>query len=355
MLFALGSNGSGQLGLGHKDDVNTPTPCTLPIEYQSSPIVSIRAGGNHTLLQMPGEVFAAGEASDGRFPLLNITQKSPQMFDAAVKSQNFSFAVMSATQCSATWEASTFVDNVDRVFTGGTGNRGELGLGEGLTEAPEPKLIKDFPPSGEEQSIIDVAASMSHTVVVTFDGNVYGWGAGRKGQLGQPAQDCWTPRKIDGIPFEVYRAVCGREFTYLVGAPESGDHVILGSNKYSVVSSAPKTLPTWKDIGSSWGSIFVLLESGKILSWGRNDHGQLCPPDLPKINQMAVGSEHVVALTEDGRVITWGWGEHGNCGSPVDEAGDVKNRWNELEVQGEVATLGAGCATTFIATTEKPT
>jgi protein ATS1 len=347
MLFALGSNGSGQLGLGNKEDVDTPTSCRIEEEYKATQIIHIKAGGNHTLLQMPGEVFAAGEALDGRFPssVSNMYVK---------KTQDFGLAVMSATQCAATWEASTFVDNVDRVFTCGTGNKGELGLGEGVTHAADPKLLKNFPPEGEEQSIIDIAASMSHTVVVTFDGTVYGWGTGRKGQLGEPAKDCWSPRKVEGIPFEVYRAVCGREFTYLVGAPESGNHMILGSDKWSVVSNAPKSLPPWKDIGASWGSVFVLLQSGELLSWGRNDHGQLCPPNLPKIQDIAVGSEHVVALTEDEKVITWGWGEHGNCGSSVDEKGDVKGRWNELVVPGKVATLGAGCATTFIATAENP-
>jgi protein ATS1 len=347
MLFALGSNGSTQLGLGHNEDVNTPTSCRIPAEFKASPIVHIKAGGNHTLLQMPGQVFAAGESLDGRFPA-SVSNGRER------RTQEFALAVMSATQCAATWEASTFVDNVDRVFTCGTGNKGELGLGEGVTHTADAKLLKNFPPDGEEQSIIDIAASMSHTVAVTFDGTVYGWGAGRKGQLGDHAKDCWSPRKIEGINFEVYRAVCGREFTYLVGAPESGQHIILGSDKWSVISNAPKTLPPWKDVGASWGSIFVLLQSGEVLSWGRNDHGQLCPPDLPKLQHIAIGSEHVVALTEEGKIITWGWGEHGNCGSPVDEQGDVKGRWNELVVPGEVATLGAGCATTFIATVEKP-
>jgi len=183
---------------------------------------------------------------------------------------------------------------------------------------------------------------------VLFNGDVYGWGSGRKGQLGQPAKDSWLPRKIEGIPFEAHRVVCGRDFTYVVGAPLSGNHMIIGSDKWSVLSNAPESLPPWKEIGASWGSIFVLLQTGELLSWGRNDHGQLCPPDLPRIEQIAVGSEHVVALTEGGKVITWGWGEHGNCGMPTDKEGDVKNHWNELKVPGKVVILGAGCATTFI-------
>lgn len=342
MLYAIGSNGSGQLGIGHKDDVNKPTPCLVPDGFQGSSVLSIKAGGNHTLLQMPSEVFATGETSNGRC--------SSVLWDAQTK--KFRLATAASNHCAATWEASTFVDNVDRVFTCGTGNKGELGHGADVTEVLEPKMIQNFPPADHDESIIDIAASMSHTVTVLFDGTVYGWGSGRKGQLGSPASDSWTPRKIEGIPFEVYRVVCGKEFTYLAGAPDSGNHLVLGSDKRSVISGAPEKLPPWKDVGASWGSIFVLLESGEILSWGRDDHGQLCPPGLPGIKQMAVGSEHVVALTLEGKIITWGWGEHGNCGSPVDEAGDVKGRWNELTVEGEVTMLGAGCATTFIATAD---
>jgi protein ATS1 len=342
MLYALGSNGSGQLGVGHKDDVNSPTSCLVPDGFQGSAVLSIKAGGNHTLLQMPSEVFSTGETSNGCCANMS--------WD--IQTNRFRLATAASNHCAATWEASTFVDNVDRVFTCGTGNKGELGQGEGVSEILEPRMIKNFPPADHDESIIDIAASMSHTVAVLFDGTVYGWGSGRKGPLGSPASDSWMPRKIEGIPFEVYRVVCGKEFTYLLGAPESGNHLVLGSDKRSVISSAPEKLPPWKDAGASWGSIFVLLESGEVLSWGRDDHGQLCPPELPKIKQMAVGSEHVVALTHDGKVISWGWGEHGNCGSTVDEAGDVKGRWNELIVEGAVTMLGAGCATTFIATAD---
>lgn len=343
MLFALGSNGSGQLGIGHTQDAHEPTPCILPPNFDSSTILGFAAGGNHTLITSPGLLHAAGEASDSRYPLV-------RKYTEAKETGRFRLSAMSAKLCSATWEASTWVDDMDRVFTCGTGNKGELGHGEAVTALPEPKIIKDFPPSELDEQVIDLHGSMSHTAAVLFNGEVYGWGTGRKGQLGEPAKDCWSPRKIEGIPFEAYRVVCGRDFTYVVGAPGSGYHAILGSDKFGIISNAPNELPPWKEVGVSWGSIFVLLQTGELLSWGRDDHGQLCPPNLPRIEQIAVGSEHVVALTDDGRVITWGWGEHGNCGKPTDEAGDVKGRWNELAVPGKVITIGAGCATTFIVT-----
>ena len=248
--------------------------------------------------------------------------------------------------CAASWEASICLTADGHIVSCGTGSKGELGLGTTITEAKTPQIVPDFPPEG--MRVAWLAASMSHVVAVLSNGDVYGWGAGRKGQLGLPSDAVWSPRKIEGIPFRARRAACGRDFTYVVGQPDSGDHIVIGADKWSVVSDAPKILPPWRAVGASWGSVFVLLQSGQVISWGRNDHGQLCPLDLPSVSDIAVGSEHVVALTTAGEAIAWGWGEHGNCGEPTDN-GDVKGRWNVLAVSGKVYRLGAGCATSFIA------
>ena len=94
------------------------------------------------------------------------------------------------------------------------------------------------------------------------------------------------------------------------------------------------------------------MASGVIVSFGRNDHGQLPPFGLPPIEAMSAGSEHCLALTKTGKVLAWGWGEHGNCGKHTDSDGDVKGRWNEIELphSQKVTAVYAGCATSFILT-----
>jgi protein ATS1 len=353
MLLALGSNGSGQLGIGNNEDVAVPTEVALPVASSAKvvSIVTFAAGGNHTLiLYEDGNILVSGDNSDGRCSLSMAAtglNKSSQLtsfvppnelpLDAPADAHKF---------CAATWQASICFSNDGRIISCGTGTKGELGLGKGITHAPVPQTIPCFPPEGTE--VVNLAASMGHVVAVLSNGEVYGWGTGRKGQIGTPLGDQWSPRKIEGIPFPAHRAVCGREFTYVVGEPADGKHIVLGSDKWSVMSHAPKDLPPWKSIGASWGSIFVLLQTGNMLSWGRNDHGQLCPPDLPQVEQIAIGSEHALALTSSGQVIAWGWGEHGNCGQPTSD-GDVKGTWNVLPVIGKVYNIGAGCATSFIA------
>lgn len=355
-VYAIGSNGSGQLGIGHKEDVSVPKPVIFDIHSPTS-ITQFQAGGNHSLILSEGTLYSSGDVASGARGITHPSaSENAHFLPVYMASQDNANAKPIIAFCAATWESSVFVQNDtegkgSQVYSFGIGNRGELGQGELLFRTAKPQRIKDFPPPGLE--VIDLSASVSHTVAVLNNGQVYGWGNGRKGQLGVPEGIVYTPRKLEGLDFEVVKAVCGREFTYLVGDPKVGRHAVLGSDKWTVKSSAPSAIPGWKEIGAAWGSILVLLQDGKIISWGRNDHGQLAPPPLPLISQIAVGSEHALALTTAGDVLAWGWGEHGNCG-PGTENGDVKGKWNviasskHLPAENSIYKISAGCATSWI-------
>lgn len=346
-LYAFGSNGSGQLGIGTTNDNSLPQECPIKelVETPGHPL-TVAAGGNHTLVLFEsGNLFSAGSNADGRAGL-DLSATSSAHFHPLLCHPSLHFQIKF---CSALWEASVLVTELDQIFVFGSGSKGELGLGE-TTSAHEQKL-PDFLPNGT--SIVDLASGVSHTVIVLSSGEVYGWGNGLKGQLGEPVDIIRTPRRVRAVGFHVVRAVCGREFTYLVGDPSVGRHLILGRDKWHIRSNSPFAVVGWKDIGASWGSIFVLQKDGRIKSWGRNDRGQLAPRDLPNIHRMAVGSEHVLALTGPEVVVCWGWGEHGNCGPDIDEDGDVKHRWSEVSLarsneSPDIKGVAAGCATSFI-------
>ncbi|OCL03730.1 RCC1/BLIP-II protein [Glonium stellatum] len=355
MLFAFGSNSSGQLGIGHRDDVSVPTLCIIPPSRtedgscKKDEVACITAGGNHTLVQRDsGVLYGAGDNTDGRCHLIpshkaEYPSSSPNLSNLTT----FEYSTSMVKRCAATWEASAIIttrESATVILTCGAGNRGELGQGFNKTNSNGFEIVSNH----MNTTPIDIAGGMSHFAAVMSNGDVYGWGSGRKGQIGEPKADCWSPRKIEGIPFRAVRVVCGRDFTYIVGSPDRGEHLILGSDKFFVRSAAPTTIPTWNSIGASWGGIYVLLESGALLSWGRNDHGQLPPRSLPELDQIAVGSEHVIALSKTGKVLAWGWGEHGNCGSLITPNNDVTGCWNEIQVQGRVLSVGAGCATSWI-------
>lgn len=382
ILYALGSNGSGQLGIGHDQDVSIPRQVLFspPDASPTSPIIRVAAGGNHTLLlAADGTLYRAGDASAGACGPSATSSAGAGAGVDPVTTSHVARRVASlggdapVQLAAATWEASVIVqrrqtrgddDDADDaiVSTFGAGAKGELGLGQFIIRTPTISRVStsSFPPAGV--SVVDLAASMSHVVAVLSNGTAWGWGSGRKGQLGADAAKATAdgvvhePRRIEGVGFPVARAVCGREFTVLFGGPgpdEGGEVLVLGADKAGVRSSAPARVAGWRDVGASWGGVYVLRGDGTLLSWGKDDHGQLAPAGLPPLAKMAVGSEHVVALTEDGDVLSWGWGEHGNCGPQV-ENGDVKGRWNTIASKkyippgSDIVAIGAGCATSWV-------
>ena len=117
----------------------------------------------------------------------------------------------------------------------------------------------------------------------------------------------------------------------------------------------PSNIAGWQHIVASWGNLYVLKDDGILKSWGRNDHGQLKPQDLPLVKAVFAGSEHVLAQdAADDKIFAWGWGEHGNCGTSVCASGDVKTGWNEVQSPMNAKVLGAGCATSFLVSTIPP-
>lgn len=359
MLFAFGSNGRGQLGIGNTVDQDKPQKCIIQhdeIQHPGTP-VRITAGGNHTLVLFDsGRLFSAGSNDMGQAgPKAQLSSTANSIDPHTVFTE---VIVPSQSQkvklCSATWEASIIVTLENEVYTFGNGPNGELGTGN--EQACQPQRLLDIPPRGT--SVINIASGVRHTVAVLSNGDVYGWGNSRKGQLG-PVNDkiIWAPQKILGFNFLAKQATCGREFTYLVGHSSTPESAVLGSDKWNIVSHASLAHSSLsaerKMLGSSWSSMTVLDTSGLAISWGRNDRGQLSPKNLPLLEQIAVGSEHTIALTKDGEVLAWGWGEHGNCGPNTGEFEDVRGGWEEVVSKpptgaSKVLGLGAGCATSFL-------
>ncbi|KAG8245731.1 hypothetical protein J6590_100284 [Homalodisca vitripennis] len=132
--------------------------------------------------------------------------------------------------------------------------------------------------------VCQVACGQHHTLALTEDGRLYGWGDNRRGQLGSGPDHFPTP--------------------HLITTCEPGSTIRAG-----------------------WTHSAVMC-GGKVTTWGRNSYGQLghsCDQeqvvqptqltDLRGVTQLELGSEHNLALLDNGEVWSWGWNEHGNCGT----------------------------------------
>ncbi|KAJ0417331.1 putative alpha-tubulin suppressor protein Aats1 [Aspergillus carlsbadensis] len=400
-LYAFGSNGSGQLAIGHDEDVSFPTRCRFEdVDSDTTDassgnggasVARIVAGGNHTLVLLgDGRVYAAGCNENGRcgsgaqsssVPALNsrasdgFTGGSGSLYRfrrVVVQDEETGKVYDVFRDVSATWEATFLVpatsaderEDTDAVFVLGSGAKGELGLGMDIPQTSIAARIPDFPPRGV--TITRITSGMGHTVVVLSSGDVYGWGGARKGQLGDTAitkKIAWSPVKVEGVSFSVSDAACGREFTVLCGNREAGEFVVLGAagDKWGIrggiptssfgLGSAFECVKGYRKIDASWHGVYVYQKDRSILAWGRNDRGQLPPDDLRGVKQVAVGSEHVLALLEDRSVVAFGWGEHGNCGPGTDAQGNVKGVCSPVPLPErgfEAVGVGAGCATSWV-------
>lgn len=358
-LYALGSNGNYQLGLGHNEDIYAPTPIPLPAQETEVPRYLV-CGGNHTLVLFPnGHLYACGKNKHGECglpPCDNIETFTRVPDPPGGKGVKWD-------RVSAGWECSIFITSEGRVYPLGKGDRGELGLGEGKVFASIPHgeagfesapYIADFPPPGDP--ICSVSTSITHTVVCLESGAVYGWGAGRKGQLGEPHDlFVWKPRRVEHSLIRP-TVVAGRDFTMMVDSTVGG--CILGKNRWDIQTMPFDFFSKFTDrIYASWNSVFIQTVFDEIMVWGRNDKGQIPPAHFSeKVELLAAGSEHGVCTTRDGRLWAWGWNEHGNCGV-VDDEGKPVNVVHEptiVQVPSDqkgkipnVKKITAGCATTW--------
>ena len=347
-MLAFGSNGSGQLGVGHCNDIWEPEVCkfqSFNSEDVEERVVSVAAGGNHTLLlTSSGRVWASGNNTDGRCGLLqNVEQVDTfQQLD-----------LEGVTSIAATWEASLLVVNRRQIWSCGTGNKGELGQGEAdvksetLTQIPVPE--EAFADTAE---IVDVVSGVNHVLILTSAGVLFGWGSARKGQLGEDAKNekvGWKPQRIS-LPFKPVKIAAGRDFTFVLG--RGGEQQLLGilQNFHSGSNISGKC--SLGLIAAGWTHLYWLSQLG-LHAFGRNDRGQLPPNTLPHVRHFAAGSEHcVTSNSENDELLAWGWGEHGNCGRPLDQRGCVRDRFNIIPISKrdgeEIQQIFAGCATNFI-------
>lgn len=373
-LYALGSNGNFQLGIGHDNDVASPQKCRfmtgsldevidhVPLR-DGEQIRKIVAGGNHTLLLTTlGTVWATGRGEAGQCGWdesgsEQVTAGTWRKVQWCGQGQSEAFAF---TDVAATWNASYFVVDDHIICSCGQGDKGELGIGLRNSDNPLPTRcfdLRDFEADAPETKIESVSACMNHVVVLSSSRKLYGWGACRKGQLGAELKDkkvVWLPELLSiGLDWAPRQLATGREFTLLVGdRPEQ--QCFLGSasglgfeSPFRFEAGSPQSF----EVHTGWTHVVVRSSDGRLWNFGRGTRGQLLEnqPEQ-RIASLVMGSEHSLAVTDRGSVIAWGWGEHGNCGVEDDEKKNAKGGYNTLFMpkhDGRVTGIGAGCATSF--------
>jgi alpha-tubulin suppressor-like RCC1 family protein len=197
-VYAAGSNRFGQLGQGAVNGASKSkfTSVVLPSIASSTP-VAIAAGGNHSLIvTADGKVFACGDNTYGQLAQPTATTSSAAWVEVTFEDPitGLSPEIVSVV---AGADHNLAVDEDGGVWVWGRNNYGQLGIGKRSLAERTPLELN----LGDEVLAESVAAGFSHSLILTTDGEVLGFGRDNSGQAGQVATTSFvtTPMLISGL------------------------------------------------------------------------------------------------------------------------------------------------------------
>ncbi|KAI9033941.1 regulator of chromosome condensation 1/beta-lactamase-inhibitor protein II [Phycomyces nitens] len=331
-LYAFGSNGNGQLGVGHCKDLQVPEECRgIP---PNDTVIKVVGGGNHSaVLLESGRVLLSGLGQQGEAKQKEFDRDQSGVIEPQWicyhEPDVFSRHVWRDVACG--WSFTLLVSIQGHVYGYGTAKYGEL---------EKSGSFNDLLRIGNMQDIVKVDCGWRHAIALDSQGSVYGWGWGRHGQIGrlENIKDIALPQKMTTNE-PVIQIACGHIHTLLLG--KSGSVYGLGSNKYGQIGDESKGKHSVVSISAGWHHSASVDCQGRLAMWGRNNHSQL--RDLSGVLQVSCGSEHTLAI-QDGQVLAWGWNEHGNCGSDKDIVSEPST------IQLSAILIGTGCAASWVVT-----
>ncbi|CAN9510879.1 unnamed protein product [Ophioblennius macclurei] len=243
------------------------------------------------------------------------------------------------------------------IMTFGSGSNGCLGHGN-FNDVTQPKIVEAL--LGYE--LVQVSCGASHVLAVTNEREVFAWGRGDNGRLGQGTQDTHNcPQQVSLPPeAEAQRVECGVDCSMIISTRRA--ILACGSNRFNKlgldriaggeepgpasqveevhsfapVQSAPldRHQIVYVDIGTSHSA--AVTDGGQCFTFGSNQHGQMgCSsrrssrvpylvPGLRRIAMAACGDAFTLAIGSEGEVYTWGKGARGRLGRKEEDSGIPK-------------------------------
>ena len=303
-LYSWGWNGQGQLGNGTNTDSNVP----LPVRAAGTPmagkkIVHVSTGGNFykgssLVLSSEGKVYSWGANDQGQ--LGNGTATNSNL-PVEVKTEGTPMAGKKIIQTAIGVTHSMALDSEGKVYSWGENVNGLLGTGDAIPTL-SPVLVRTGGTPMEGKKIVQISAGGAHSMALDSEGNIYAWGWGGEGQLGNGENN------NSNVPILVKKEGTGLE---------------------------GKTI---KKVMAGGMFSMVLTSDGSLYSWGKNNYGQIgdgttnnynlavavktegTPMAGKTVVDFSISNEHTVALTSDGQIYAWGRNESGQLGDGTNTA-----------------------------------
>ncbi|XP_074111220.1 RCC1 and BTB domain-containing protein 1 [Cotesia typhae] len=221
--------------------------------------------------------------------------------------------------------------NKGEVYSWGHNGYCELGNGSSNQNPLPSKVASNF----EDKPIIAIACGSHHSLALTEDGEVYGWGQNTCGQVGSGiSTNQNTPRKINSglAGKKIIQIACGQ--TSSVAVTNNGEVYAWGNNSVGQlgVGTYINQLSPQKVTGLNgiviakvvcgYSHTMAMSDEGDVYVWGGNGYGQLglgtksnaCQPvkltigDMGRVSDIAaIHCNHIsAALAEGGKIYMWG-------------------------------------------------
>ena len=303
-LYSWGWNGQGQLGNGTNTDSNVPLPVrTAGTSMAGKKIVHVSTGGNFykgssLALSSEGKVYSWGANDQGQ--LGNGTATNSNL-PVEVKTEGTPMAGKKIIQTAIGVTHSMALDSEGKVYSWGENVNGLLGTGDAIPTL-SPVLVRTGGTPMEGKKIVQISAGGAHSMALDSEGNIYAWGWGGEGQLGNGENN------NSNVPILVKKEGTGLE---------------------------GKTI---KKVMAGGMFSMVLTSDGSLYSWGKNNYGQIgdgttnnynlavavktegTPMAGKTVVDFSISNEHTVALTSDGQIYAWGRNESGQLGDGTNTA-----------------------------------
>lgn len=220
---------------------------------------------------------------------------------------------------------SAIIDVYSNIYCFGLGTSGQLGQGDANLDASRIPLRV---PSIGAVPVLLVACGSHHTMCMTAEGRVFAWGDNSYGQLGigsKSSKSRGTPARVDKIT-GVRAIVCGGCHSFIV----TQDSAVLasGSNVAGQLGLGDRIdrvsferVPFFRRLlSSSMAAVTSSTVSMSAISSNNGSDGGFTIPDLlmPGEVEVACGLYHSLALCGK-RVYAWGNGDDGRLGLGSEE------------------------------------
>ncbi|KAK4509845.1 uncharacterized protein ATC70_007149 [Mucor velutinosus] len=232
---------------------------------------------------------------------------------------------------------------VGKVFVFGTGDTGQLGLGEDMLERKRPMPLKVL----DDEDIVDVVSGGMHSIAITKDGKLWSWGCNDQRALGRSGEE-YEPAKVENMDHvKIVKVACCDSVTmalseegqlYCWGTYRCAEGP-LGFSRNKAVQEVPAIFEPFAkyvitDIAAGTDHCLALTKDGRVFVWGNGQQFQLgrrimerhlingLRPEalnLKNIKLIGTGSYHSFAVSHDNTLYVWGLNNFQQCGLAVED------------------------------------